>query len=283
MASGKGAGGGLRHLNVWALDDNNMPLVASALAAAETGERLNLAKAFTPNFPDGQIIQFTGDDKPQGQLNLSPTEMSSIELRTGMGNLPVDALLTGVKVVDLAGGKVIGRETDKDGCLADVLLLAYQQGIDKDDEAATFGATIWHYFLVPLAQVRPYSGAMEEGNAGESRYTATPQKVNQWPWALAFATVTEGFTEASVLEGYLDGPPVLDGWLGNGTLTEFEFSQTPLDTDTPKMKVVHWVAATGEATDVTGTVTLSATSITFVAAPAEDDLIYAFYPSTEGC
>jgi len=260
-----------------------MPLVAAAAATAETGERLSLAKAFTPNFPDGQVIQFTGDDKPQGQLNLSPTELSNIELRTGMGNLPVDALLTGVNVVDLAGGKVVGRETDKDGCLADVLLLAYQQAIDKDPTSATFGATIWHYFLVPLAQVRPYSGPMEEGNAGEARYTATPQKVKQWPWAIAFSNTTEGFTETTTLEGYLDGPPVLDGWLGNGTLTAFNFSQTPLDTDTPKMKVVHWVALTGVATDVTATVTLSDTSITFGTAPAADDLIYAFYPSTEGC
>lgn len=281
--SGKGVGGGLRHLRVWALDANNMPLVASALAAAETGEQLNLAKAFTPNFPDGQIIQFTGDDAAQGQLNMAPTEMSSIELRTGVGNLDVDALLTGINVVSLAGGKVIGRETSKDGCLADVLLLAYQQSVDKDAASANFGNTNWRYYLVPVAQVRPYSGPLEEGNAQESRYMATPQKVKAWPWKIAFSNTTEGFTEASVLEGLLDGPPVLDGWLGNATLVEFEFSATPLDVDTPKIKVVHYVALTGVATDVTGDVTIDTDGITFGTAPAVDDLVYAFYASAEGC
>lgn len=283
MASGKGAGGGLRNLGIFALDSNNMPLVAAAAAAATTLMRLNVAKAFTPNYPDGQVIQFTGDDGPQGQLNLAPTELSNIELRTGVGNLVVDALLTGTNVVTLAGGKVIGRETDKDGCLAEVLLLAYQQAIDKDPTSPTFGGTTWRYFLVPLAQVRPYSGPMEEGNPGESKYTATPQKVKKYPWGIAFAILTEGFTEASTLEGFLDGPPVLDAWMGNATLLAFNFSAAPLDHTTPKMKVVHWVALTGVATDVTATVTLSATAVTFAAAPAADDLIFAFYPSAAGC
>lgn len=283
MSSANGAGGGLRHLGVWALDANNMPLVAAAAATATTVTRMNMAKAFTPNFPDGQVIQFTGDDVAQGQLNLAPTELSNIELRTGVGNLDVDALLSGVKVATLAGGKVIGRETDRDGCLATVLLLAYQQAIDKSPASPTFGATIWRYFLVPLAQVRPYSGPMEEGNAGESKYTATPQKVKEWPWGLAFSNSVEGFTEASTLEGFLDGPPVLDAWMGNGTLDDFTFSTTPLDYTTPKMKVIHWVALTGVATDVTATTTKTATTLTFTTPPAADDLIFAFYPSAAGC
>lgn len=283
MSSGKGAGGGLRHLGVWALDANNMPLVAAAAAAATTFTRMSLAKAFTPNYPDGQVIQFTGDDGPQGQLNLSPTELSNIELRTGVGNLDVDALLAGINVVSLAGGKVIGRETDKDGCLAEVMLLAYQQSIDKDPASPTFGGTNWRFFLVPLAQVRPYSGPMEGGNPGESKYTATPQKVKKYPWGLAFSALTEGFAEASTLEGFLDGPPVLDAWMGNGTLDDFTFSATPLDYTTPKMKVIHWVALTGVATDVTATTTKTATTLTFTTAPAADDLIFAFYPCTGGC
>lgn len=281
MASGQGAGGGLRYMGVMALDDNNFPLVAAASATPTTLTRLRLAKAFTPNFPDGQVIQFTGDDAPQGQLNLPPTEMSNVELRTGMANLDVDALLQGINVVSLAGGKVIGRETDKDGCLADVLIMGYQQAVDKDPNSASYGGTVWHYYLVPVAQVRPYSGPIEEGNAGESRYTATPQKVAKYPWGVAFASGTEGFTEASTLEGFLDGAPMLAAWLGNAVLDTFTLS--PAATDEDLVKVWHTVALTGVTTDVTATVTITTTSIEFAAAPAVDDIVVAFYPTAAGC
>ena len=281
MASGQGAGGGLRYFGVMALDDNNFPLVASASTDPTTLTRMRLAKAFTPNFPDGQVIQFTGDDAPQGQLNLPPTELSSVELRTGMANLDVDALLQGINIVDLAGGKLIGRETDKDGCLADVLLMGYQQSIDKDPNSASYGRTVWHYYLIPVAQVRPYSGPMEEGNAGESRYTATPQKVSKYPWGIAFSVSTEGFTEATTLEGFLDGAPMLAGWLGDGAETAFTLDPAALSTST--VKVYHRVNATGVVTDVTATVTITTTSITFGTAPAADDLVFAFYPTAAGC
>lgn len=281
MASGQGAGGGLRYLGVWPLDVNGFPLVAAASADPTVLTRMRMAKAFTPNFPDGQIITFTGDDMAQGQLNLPPTELSNIELRTGMGNLDVDAILQGVNAVSLSGGKISGRETDKDGCLATVLLMGYQQAIDKDPDSATYGQTVWRYYLVPMAQVRPYSGAMEEGNAGESRYIATPQKVNKYPWGIAFAALVEGFTEATVLEGFLDGAPMLAGWLGDGV--EDEFTLSPAAVNDEQVQVFRRVALTGVVTDVTVTVTITTTKITFAVAPAEDDLIYAFYPTASGC
>jgi len=229
MASGQGGSGGLRYLGVWVLDSNGFPLVSAASDDPTVPTRMRGAKAFTPNFPDGVIIQITGDDIAQGQIQLSATELSSIELRTGIGNLDVDAVLQGINVVSLAGGKIIGRETDQDGCLADVFLMGYQQSIDKDPTSATFGMKMWHFYLVPKAQVRPYSGAMEEGNAGENRYVATPQKVMQYPWGIAFASGTEGFTEATVLEGFLPGAPLLAGWLGDGTEESHRRMQAAID------------------------------------------------------
>jgi len=281
MASGQGAGGGLRYVGVFPLDDENFPLVSAASQDPTTLTRMRLAKAFTPNFPDGQVIQFTGDDVSQGQLNLPPTELSSVEIRTGAANMDIDAILQGINVVSIAGGTIMGRETDKDGCLADVLLMGYQQAIDKDPTSASYGGTVWHFFLIPVAQVRPYSGPMEEGNAGEARYTATPQKVSKYPWGIAFAAGTEGFEEATTLEGFLDGAPMLTGYLGDGVETVFNLS--PAATDDTKVKVYHKVDATGVVTDVTATVTITTTTVTFAAAPASDDLVYCFYPTAEGC
>lgn len=281
MASGRGAGGGLRYMAVWALDDNGLPLVPSASDDPTTPARMQMAKAFTPNFPDGTVIQFTGDDLSQGQLNLPPTELSNIELRTGMGNLVVDAVLQGINTVAVAGGRIMGRETDKDGCLTDVFLMGYQQGIDKDADSATYGNTVWHYYLVPIAQVRPYSGPFEEGNAFESRYMATPQKSNHYPWGMLFADVTEGFTEATVLEGFMDGAPMLAGWLGDGY--EDVFNLDPAALDATDVHVYRWNHTTGETTEVTAQVVITTTTITFPAPVTADDLVYAFYPTAAGC
>lgn len=281
MASAQGAGAGLRYMGVWTLDGNGFPLVSAASDDPTVPTRMRGAKAFTPNFPDGQIIQFTGDDVSQGQINLPPTELSNIELRTGIGNLDVDAILQGINVVSLAGGKIMGRETDQDGCLADVFLMGYQQAIDKDPASATFGMTVWHYYMVPKAQVRPYAGALEEGNASENRYVATPQKVSTYPWGIAFAALTEGFTEATVLEGFLSGAPMLAGWLGDGTEDEFNLDPAAIDEDL--VKVYHRVALTGVVTDVTATVTVATNKITFASPPAADDLVFAFYPTAAGC
>jgi hypothetical protein len=281
MASGKGAGGGLRYLAVWALDENGMPLVATASANPTIPARMEMAKAFTPNFPDGVVIQFTGDDAAQGQINLPPTELSNIELRTGMANYAVDAVLQGINVVDLAGGKMLARETDKDGCLVDTFLLGYQQGIDKDPTSPQYGQRIWLYYMVPIAQVRPYAGAMEEGNARENRYVATPQKSNKYPWGVKFSEVLEGYTEATVLEGSLNGAPMLAGWLGDGYRDVFTLNPTALDI--AQVRVFRWDHTTGVATDVTATVTIATNSITFPAPVSEDDLVYAFYPTAAGC
>lgn len=281
MASGKGAGGGLRYLGVWALDGNGLPLVPTASDDPTVPARMQMAKAFTPNFPDGTIITFTGDDMAQGQINLPPTELSNIELRTGMGNLDVDAVLQGVNVVSVSGGKIMGRETDKDGCLVDAFIMGYQQAIDKDSTSATYGQTVWHYYLVPIAQVRPYSGAMEEGNAGESRYVATPQKSNHYPWGMLFTELTDGYTEATVLEGYLNGAPMLAGWLADGYEAVFLLDPAALDVD--EVQVWSRNPSTGVVTEVTSTVTIATDSITFAVAPAADTLIYAFYSTAEGC
>ena len=281
MASGQGAGAGLRYMAVWALDDNGLPLVPSASDDPTIPARMRMAKAFTPNFPDGTVIQFTGDDLSQGQLNLPPTELSNIELRTGQGNLDVDAVLQGINAVSLGGGKIMGRETDQDGCLIDVFLMGYQQGIDKDPDSATYGNTVWHYYLVPIAQVRPYSGPFEEGNAFEARYVATPQKSDHYPWGMEFTALTEGFTEATVLEGFMNGAPMVAGWLGDGYEDVFNLDPAALDAD--DVEVFQYNHVSGAVTDVTATVVITTTTITFPAPVTADDLIYAFYPTAEGC
>jgi hypothetical protein len=281
MASGRGAGGGLRYMAVWALDENGLPLVPAASDDPTIPARLEMAKAFTPNFPDGVVIQFTGDDLAQGQLNLPPNELSNIELRTGMVNLDVDAILQGVNAVALGGGQIMGRETDRDGCLTDVFLMGYQQGIDKDPTSTTYGNTVWHYYLVPIAQVRPYSGAMEEGNAFESRYMATPQKSQRYPWGVAFSAATEGFDEATVLEGFMNGAPMLAGWLGDGYETVFNLDPAALNVS--EVHVYVWDSDTGIATEVTEDVTITTTTITFDAPVSADDVVYAWYPTSAGC
>ncbi len=128
-------------------------------------------------------------------------------------------------------------------------------------------------------------GPVEEGGQDENTYSFVPSVVAQYPWGIKFTEVTEGCIEGQMIQGISVGKPVLWGWLGDGVVVAFNFptAMPPMPDDGGfKVKVYHWVAATKTTTDVTATVTITATEITFAVAPADGDLVYAFY-ELAGC
>ena len=286
MTTNRVAHGGMRFLGIYELGDNGLPFVSAASADPESGVWVNMANSFVPSFPEGTIIQFAGDDMPQGVLNLAPAEMSSITISTGVNNLEVDAILGATKVFTFAGNSAIGRETDRDACIPTVMLLAYSQGIDKNRDSATFGNTYYRYYLVMQAMVRAQAGGHENGNASTTEYQAHPRKVNQ-ALGIEFSIATNGFLESGYIDGHFPGPPVLDAWLIDAVPTlVLNLSTTPLGDglDPDDFLIVKVAAADGAVTDITAASTIDASAKTLtVAAALEDDVIYAFYASADGC
>ena len=273
-------GAGFRHVQVLPLDANSLPLVGAAGSTGDIGKTASGAKTLTLNVPDAQTITHTGDDRVINIDMLPATEGVTAELTTGKTNLELDALLTNVEVFTLGEMQAMLHQTDQQGCEIQVCLLAYRAAQDADPSSATKGARRWVWVMMPSAIVFPKPASMEEGNPDENSYMVVPQTVTAWPWAIAFSDTTEGATEAQLARGISEGPPLLEAWEGDGTETEFDLSETARSTDA--VKVYHWVAATKTASDVTSSVTITTSSITFSTAPASGDKIIAFY-ETASC
>lgn len=279
------SGAGFRHLQMFQLYDNGIPYATAAGATPYSGVHVDVAKAFRPSIPEAQVIQITGDDKPKGQIVLAGNETVNAEITTGKSNLAVDAIMSAVNVVTAGDQKFMLRETDKRGCEPVLGLLAYQQAIDNVVGSATRGKTLWRACWIPKARVVPLGGPMEEGNALESRYMAYANVVNAHLWGMVFLEGTEGATEAQLIEGFFNGPPVLDAWLIDSTPTlVLDLSETALADEAGTgfdINIYLWATATGIVTDITGTATPSASDITVVGA-VEDDIVVAVY-SRAGC
>lgn len=282
----RAAHGGMRHLGIYELGDDGLPFVETAGADPYSGVWVNMAQSFVPQWPDGQIIQFEGDDQAQGQIDLGPNEMSTIQITTGVNNLAVDAILANTTVFEFGGNDAMGRETDQDNCLPTVMLLAYSQGIDRTPDSPTFGNTIFRYYLVMQAMVRPKPGGHEGGNASTSEYTAYPRKMEA-VFGFDFTDATHGFEEAGYIDGHFPGPPVIDAFLIDAVPTLIlNLSETPRSegADPDNFQVFKVAAADGACTDVTAdaTVDASAKTLTLTAA-VEDDQIFVIYAAEDIC
>lgn len=279
------SGAGFRHLQLFQLYDNGLPLASVAGATAYAGSQVDVAKTFRPTFPDAQVVQITGDDRPKGQIVLPGNESVSVEITTGKSNLAVDAILSNVLVVTEGDQKHMLRESNQRGCEPVVGLLAYQQAIDNESGSATRGKTLWRAMWIPKARMVPLGGPMEEGNALESRYMAYAQPVNKYPWGMAFVAGTDGATEAQVIEHFFNGPPCMDTWLIDSTPTlTLDLTNTAKADEAGTgfdVRIYLWANATGLVTDITATATITSSDITVVGA-VEDDLVMAVY-SQAGC
>lgn len=277
VTTSKAAGAGFRHVRVYSLDTNGLGVVPDTYDAdtAYDGIHLEMAKALSLTVPDPQNIAHTGDDRVMQVDLLPPTEAVTGELRTGHTNLAADALLSNVKVAALADMVVTGYGTDQQGKEPVVLILGYRQAVVTDPARADKGSRCWIWTLLPKALVYAKAGPQEEGGADENSYTVQPTVVSAYPWLIAFTCATEGFLETQMLRGVSQYRPHLAYWEGDAAETAFDFTLTPAAIT--KVKVFHWVALTGVVTDVTLTVTITTTEITFGAAPAAGDIVIAFY------
>jgi hypothetical protein len=277
VATTKVSGAGFRNLRVYALNSDGFGVVPTPGEDGYDGFRVALAKALTLTVPDPTIISHTGDDRVGAVDLLPPTEAVTGEIRTGRTDLTLDALLTNTKVRALEEMQAGVMGTDQQGMEPDIAILGYRQSVDADEVSTNKGQRNWLWVLLTKALIFPKWGPFEEGGADENTYTLQPRVFNKYPWGLPFTLANDGCLEAQIIRGISRYRPHLAYWEGEGAETAFLFSTGFKAAAADRVKVYHWVAATGVVTDVTATVTITVDSITFTVAPADGDIVIAFY------
>jgi hypothetical protein len=223
----------------------------------------------TINDPEPQQIVHLGDDRPFALDVLPPTEPITGELTVGKVNDTLDAILTDANTITVGEAKLFGIGHDSAGDENQVAVLCYRQTIDTNPAATSFGSRRWEFRLFPKAYVIPREGGLTP-DPEERIYTVRPQYVKQHVWGLAFASGTEGFTQAQGFRGISEYKPRLVSFLGDNSETTFTF-----DTDYPAQatgKITVWVNGVVDTPD-----TLATTSFQYTTAPTTNANVDVFY------
>jgi hypothetical protein len=227
-------------------------------AVAYDGIRLEGAKSFTSTVPDPRIVTHTGDDRAFAQDVLPPTEMETATLTTGKTNLSLDAALTGTKVEDLLGDVNMGvTSSDKQGAEPQVMVFGWRQALDTEKGSSTYGQRRYITRMYPSCRIIPKPASMEDGAADENSYSVVPTVVTKTPWGKALAEITNGATEGQSLRFISSNPLMMNKWNGNGTLSTFTLSNTPISATKTRVHANGTVATVSSVDTVAKTCTLS--------------------------
>lgn len=263
--SGKQYAVGLRKAQIFALDANGYPSATGT--TAYEGLEIAGAKAFDITTPDARRIFHTGNDRLLAQDFLPTLEGASATIRASRNDYATFAVLTGTKELTLGEAKVIGYATDLQGAEPDIGIIAYQQSKD-----ATAKTRTWRSYIIPVSNAVIKPASMND-NAAEYEYQILPQVATQHLWGVDFASGTDGFTEAQLIEVHTENQPWVCAWKSNGSATKYLFSTTHQAKSTAK---IHVVAKAGVAITAGG-MTKYATGITLAATTPSGDIIVAFY------
>jgi len=267
VTSGKQYAVGLRKAQVLALNSDGYPSATGT--TAYEGVEIVGAKAFDITTPDARKIVHTGNDRLLAQDFLPTLDGASATLRASRNDYATYAVLTGTNEVTLGESKVIGYATDKQGSEPDIALLCYQQSKD-----ATLKTRRWRSYMIPSSNAMLKPASMND-SAAEYEYQILPQVATQHIWGVDFATATEGFTEAQLVETMTTGQPWIAAFktVANNS-TVYLFNTARPATTTAK---IHVVAKAGTALELTTGYTVTTLGITLVATPSADEIMVAFY------
>jgi len=261
---------GLRRVRVAERDTDGMIKVptAQATATAYAGRRISGANALTITIPEPQRVPARGDDRVYKTFLLPPTEGVTGELRTSKSDFPVIELLEGTSIYGSGDVRKVGHATDKQGEENDVILWGQREGINSDPDSANFGQTMWITYILLCAKASVLPPTMEQDAVGETRYTIACNDATVDECGVTFTETLNGFTKAPYVEVHSQNKFWIDAWKGDGTVTEFNMSQTPLAGTT-----YVWV----DGTPTSVTVDEAAKTITFASAPSDGAKIIAEY------
>lgn len=253
---------GLRQVIAYELDANGYP--AASGSTSYNGLQMAGAKAFEVVIPDARQITHTGDDRVLQKDALPAQDGSTATVRTGRMDYDVYALFSNTEVETVGEAKAVGYATSQQGNEPQVGLLCYQQAIDDS------GTRSWRSFLFPKAKVMPKPGGMTE-TPPEHTWQVVPQVVTKNLWGDSFTSGCSGYTSAEMREFMTEGRPHVASFLASGASGSCIFASgyTPAKS-TAKVKVFK------NGTDVTSSVTVSTTQVTFTGA-TQNDVFVIFY------
>lgn len=265
------SGVGVRYGVAFDLDDSTgLPLPPSASATPYTGVEIEGIKTLSFNDSAPQRTTHYGNDNAYAQDTLPATEAGSATMTTSKTNLTLDAFLEGVKVRTINNTKYRVTNSDQRGNEPQVMLQFYRQALDTVKGSATFGKLRqWHEFVYPSARVSGQTQAMEQTNTDKT-YEITPTPVQYTPWNEQLNLTNWGTQRGEGLEGTANYQPRWNFWRGNGTLTAFQLSVAPADSD----HIDVWVDGTLTVPSAVNTSTASP-AFTLGAAAANNKLVAA--------
>jgi hypothetical protein len=269
-ASTQTSGVGTRYAVVFLLDTDGLPYQDVSSAAPETGYRIDKIKTFSSADPEVQRFTHYGDDTPFAQDSLAPTEVETFTITTAKVNLDLDAALSGTKVAAL-GNEVarLAANTNKLGSEPQVMIFTYRQALDTNPSSASYGARRYEGRVYPKSRLVPKTPPYEAGITDKT-YEGTPTPVRKTEYGQTLTTGTHGCTEATHFDDIYVYAPRINIWRGNGTLTAFSLSHTPVSSSYLKV----WVNG---ALTTPSSVDLSAANpaFTLAAPPANNHQVYA--------
>lgn len=265
------AGSGTRYGWVFALDtDTGLPLPASASAVPSVGVEISGIKSTETTDPTPRRVQHKAKDRIYAQDTLPPDTLESFRFTSSKTDLTLDAYLEGVKTRNYTNFNAKAANNADKGNELQVMAMFYRQALDADPNSSTFGKLRqYNTRIYGSARIVPVTDSYGDAETDKT-YEGTPTNFNYTPWNEAINNANWGTTDAGHIEGVTAAHPRINTYRGDGTITAFQLSHAPVDSD----HLLVW----GDGTLLTpSAVNTSAANPAFTlsGAPDVDKLVFA--------
>lgn len=221
------AGVGTRYGVLIPLDSDGLPSIQSSTAVPQQGTMIAGIKTATTSDPQPQRFTHYGQDRPQAQDSLPPTEVGTWVVTADNVNLLVDAMAEGNTVVTINQGVWRAGNSDQRGNEPIIGAMFYRQALDTKPGSGTFGKLRqWNIRIYPASRVAPSTQSYEAGITDKT-YQGTPTPTGLTIWGQQYTEAVWGNSYAEYQEGIQNYEPRLNWWLANGTLVAFQLSHPP--------------------------------------------------------
>lgn len=273
------AGVGARRGIVYVLDSTTGFPQTTGYNVPYIGTFVEGIKDYTITGADPQKINHYGDDRVFMADQLAPTETPSFAMTTGVDNMKLDAGLSGV--ISRSWGssaRLIAAETNRKGQEPQVAFWGFRQALDADpDNTSTYGKQRQYNMRAIQSMkitVAPNGGAQ---TLSDQTYSGVMTPTKSTFWGETFTTGTWGCTEAALVRGNFNYPPIPHFYTGTQTIGTFPLSYSPVAGDITSITVL----INGSLT-VPGSVTYgSSPAFSLTAVTATGDKVAAFVQTTD--
>lgn len=222
----------------------------------------------TPATPERETIQILGDDDLLGEIPLTSIASRRFTAGYAVQNLTQEANLQGTNVETLGeilmGALDIVEEAEYDTCY-----ILQSRALKQD--SGVKGRKGWNGVLIPLAIGKPLGRrAFSSRAAAAFALDITPQIAGYSPWGITHLSSNVGTPGLRYRPFNSEYPIVMERWTGNGALSTFNLSHTPVS-------VAKTFVAVRRIPATVSSVNTSTPSMTLSAAPADGAEVVALY------